>query len=142
MKKKLFVVAILLAIFSFSLISSAFANVNMDTAVNGVRNFVGGAENVIEDAGQGVTNGVKNGMNTIDNGARDMTAGTSNGNDSNYNASRTTTRAGNNSSANGIFNTTNIWTWVVLATAGAVIVGLVMYYAKQNSITAYNNHDE
>lgn len=141
MKKKLLVVAILLSVFSFLLISSAFANTNMDTAVNGVRNFVGGAENVIEDAGQGVTNGVKNGMNTIDNGARNMTAGTSNGND-NYNASRTTTRAGNDSNTTGMFNTTNIWTWVVLAIVGAVIVGLVMYYAKQNNVNVYNNNDE
>lgn len=141
MKKKLLVVAILLSVFSFLLISSAFANTNMDTAVNGVRNFVGGAENVIEDAGQGVTNGVKNGMNTIDNGARNMTAGTSNGND-NYNASRTTTRATTDSNTTGMFNTTNIWTWVVLAIVGAVIVGLVMYYAKQNNVNVYNNNDE
>lgn len=142
MKKKLLVVVILLAAFSLLLISSTFANTNMDTAVNGVRNFVGGAENVIEDAGQGITNGVRNGMNTIDNGARDMTAGTSSNGNDNYNASRTTTRTATDSNVNGIFSTSNIWTWVVIAIVGAVIVGLVMYYAKQNSVTAYNNNDE
>ena len=65
MKNKFFIVATLLAILSLFAVSYTFATTN---AVNDVRNVVGGAENVIEDAGKGIVNGVKDGMNTVKNG--------------------------------------------------------------------------
>ena len=67
MKKKFFVATILLAVFSFFMISSVFATNGMDSMVNGVRNAVGGAENAMEDAGRTAVNGVRDGMNTVDN---------------------------------------------------------------------------
>ena len=158
MKKKLFVTAIILAIFSFALIPYTFAKTNMDNAVNGIRNFVGGTENVIEDAGKGVANGIKDGVNAIGNGAKDVTngiengmsrdgnrndtmrtTGTIDGNNGGYTATRTSTDTG----AAGLFGnvSNNVWTWMVLAIVGIVIVALVMYYARQNNITTYTHDD-
>ena len=151
MKKKLFITAILLAIFTFAFLPNAFANTGMDNAVNGIRNFVGGTENVMEDAGKGVVNGVKDGVNAVGNGARDVANGIDNGmnrdnrandmtpNNGGYTATRTSTDTG----ATGLFgNVSNdIWTWMVLAIVGIVIVALVMYYAKQNNITTYHHDD-
>ena len=152
MKKKLFITAIILAIFTFAFIPNVFANTGMDNAVNGIRNFVGGAENVVEDAGKGAVNGIKDGVNAIGNGARDVTNGIDNGmnrdnrtsgittdNNGGYTATRTSADTG----ATGLFgNVSNdVWTWMVLAIVGIIIVALVMYYAKQNNITTYNHDD-
>lgn len=151
MKKKLFITAIVLAIFTFAFIPNAFANTGMDNAVNGIRNFVGGTENVMENAGKGVVNGVKDGVNAVGNGARDVANGIDNGmnrdnrtsdmtpNNGGYTATRTSADTG----ATGLFgNVSNdIWTWMVLAIVGIIIVALVMYYAKQNNITTYNHDD-
>lgn len=145
MKKKLFVSAILCAIFSFCLITFSFAaNNGMDNAVNGIRNFVGGTENVIEDAGKGAANGIKDGVNAIGNGAKNVVNDVENGmrdghvNDNNgYTATRTSADTG----ANGIFGINNVGTWIVLAIVGIIIVALVMYYAKQNNVITYNHND-
>ena len=151
MKKKLFITAIVLAIFTFAFIPNAFANTGMDNAVNGIRNFVGGTENVMENAGKGVVNGVKDGVNAVGNGARDVANGIDNGmnrdnrisdmtpNNGGYTATRTSADTG----ATGLFAnvSNNIWTWMVLAIVGIIIVALVMYYAKQNNITTYNHDD-
>lgn len=151
MKKKLFIAAILLSIFTFAFIPNVFANTGMDNAVNGIRNFVGGAENVVEDAGKGVVDGVKDGVNAVGNGARDVVNGIDNGmnrdnrttgvtmNNGGYTATRTSADTG----ATGLFgNVSNdIWTWMVLAIVGIIIVALVMYYAKQNNMTTYDHDD-
>ena len=152
MKKKLFITAIVLAIFTFAFIPNAFENTDMDNAVNGIRNFVGGAENVMEDAGKSVVNGVKDGANAVGNGARDVANGIDNGmNRDNRTSSMTTdnnggytaTRTSADTGATGLFgNVSNdVWTWMVLAIVGIIIVALVMYYAKQNNITTYNQYD-
>lgn len=149
MKKKLFITAIMLAVFSFGLFSCTLAATNMDNAVNGVRNFVGGTENVVEDAGKGVVNGVRDGMNAIGDGARNVTNGMENTMDNNrdgrdmgttgYTATRTSADTG----AAGILGNTNLWTWMIIAIVGIIIVALVMYYAKQNNMTTYNpNHHD
>jgi len=158
MKKKFFIIAILFAIFSFAFISYTLAATNMDNAVNGIRNFVGGAENVVEDAGKGAVNGIKDGVNAIGNGAKSVTngiengmnrdgnrndtmrtTGTIDGNNGGYTATRTSADTG----AAGLFGnvSNNVWTWMVLAIVGIVIVALVMYYAKQNNITTYTHDD-
>lgn len=158
MKKKCLIITILLAVLSFAFVSYTSAATNMDNAVNGVRNFVGGAENVVEDAGKGVANGIKDGVNAIGNGARNVTTGIENGmshdNNSNdtmrttgtidgdnggYTATRTSTDAGSAGLFGNVSN--NVWTWMVLAIAGIIIVALVMFYAKQNNITTYNHND-
>ena len=58
-------------------ISYSFA-AGFNNAVDGVRNFVGGAENVVENVGNNVAGGIKNGMNTIGNGANNATNATRN----------------------------------------------------------------
>lgn len=58
MKNKFFIVATLLAILSLFAVSYTFATTN---AVNDVRNVVGGAENVIEDAGKALLMALKMG---------------------------------------------------------------------------------
>ena len=148
MKKKLFITAIVLAIFTFAFIPNVFANTDMDNAVNGIRNFVGGAENVMEDAGKSVVNGVKDGANAVGNGARDVANGIDNGMNrdnrtSGNNGGYTATRTSADTGATGLFgNVSNdVWTWMVLAIVGIIIVALVMYYAKQNNITTYNHDD-
>ncbi len=143
MKKKLFVSAILFAIFSLCLISFSFAaNNGVDNAVNGIRNFVGGTENVIEDAGKDAANGIRGGINDIGNGANELTGDMGNGmmgesGNNGYTATRTSTDAG----VAGIFGLNNVGTWIVLAIVGIVIVALVMYYAKQNNTITYNHND-
>ena len=152
MKKKLFITAIVLAIFTFAFIPNAFANTDMDNAVNGIRNFVGGAENVMEDAGKSVVNGVKDGANAVGNGARDVangidngmnrdniTSGVATGNNGGYTATRTSADTGATALFGNVSN--DVWTSMVLAIVGIIIVALVMYYAKQNNITTYNHDD-
>lgn len=144
MKKKLYITILtLLAILTFS-ISYTFASNNM-TAVDGIRNVVGGAENVVENAGKGIVDGVKNvtsaGQNTMENvtgGARTQTQnadnrivdGTANG----YTATRTTTTRAATGTNTGTFLGMNstAWTWLIMAIVGIAIVALVWMYAKQN----------
>ena len=142
MKNKFFIVATLLAILSLFAVSYTFATTN---AVNDVRNVVGGAENVIEDAGKGIVNGVKDGMNTVKNGAKDVGNDVKNGmNDmgrttNNYNATRTATTTDNGLLGN-VSNT--VWSWLIIAIVGIVIIALVLFYANQNkNTTTYHNDD-
>ena len=149
MKKKLFITAIILAFFSLFFVSFSSANTNMDNAVNSIRNFVGGTENMVENVGQDVANGVKNGMNTVENGSEKMTNGMENAMNNmgtsymNGNNGYTATRTSTDTGSTGIFGnvTNNVWTWAILAVVGIVIVSLVMYYAKQSNITTYNSDD-
>lgn len=142
MKNKFFIVATLLAILSLFAVSYTFATTN---AVNDVRNVVGGAENVIEDAGKGIVNGVKDGMNTVKNGAKDVGNDVKNGmNDmgrttNHYTATRTATTTDNGLLGN-VSNT--VWSWLIIAIVAIVIVALVLFYANQNkNTTTYHNDD-
>lgn len=142
MKNKFFIVATLLAILSFFAVPYTFAATNV---VNDVRNFVGGAENVVEDAGKGVANGIRSGLNLIDNGAQTVGNDVKNGiNDmgtttNNYNATRTATTTDNGLLGN-VSNT--VWSWLIIAIVAIIIVALVLFYANQNkNTTTYNNDD-
>ncbi|MBR1802381.1 MAG: hypothetical protein IJ777_00150 [Clostridia bacterium] len=155
MKNKLFIVATLMIAFLFFAVSYTFAanNVGSDM-VNGVRNFVGGAENTIENIGSDAAKSIRNGMNTLQNGAENTTNAVRNGvnnnsdnmarnanNNTGYTATRTTAdTTGNNIFAN-IPNT--VWSWLVVGIVGVLIVSLVMYYAKQNNnVTTYHGHND
>ena len=141
MKKKLYITILtLLAILTFS-ISYTFASNNM-TAVDGIRNVVGGAENVVENAGKGIVDGVRNvtsaGQNTMGNvtgGVRTQNTGNKivDGTTDGYTATRTTTRAatGTNTGTFLGMNST-VWTWLIMAIVGIAIVALVWMYAKEN----------
>lgn len=149
MKKKFFIIATLLVIFSFFMVPYAFAaNKSMDNAVNNVRNFVGGAENVVEDAGKDVANGVRSGLNAIDEGAKDVgndvkndanNMMNTNNRNTNYNAIRTAT----GTTYTGLFGTTSntVWSWLIIAIVAIIIVALVLFYANQNKNTTYHNDD-
>lgn len=148
MKKKFIISTIILTIITLFTIPYAFAATKgMDNVVNGVRNFVGGTENVIENAGRDAADGIRSGINGVENGARDITNGIDNGakdmtgsnnNGNGYTATRTST-----DNANGMFSiSNNVWTWLILAIVGIIIVAMIMYYAKQNNTTTYYNDDE
>ena len=139
MKRKIYIA--ILTVFTILAVSCSycFANNTTSSAVDGIRNIVGGAENVVEDVGKGVSEGIKNvtdaGKNTMEN----MTSGknvqnTRTTNNTNYTATRTTART--TSAENTGINST-MWTWIIMAIVGIVIIALVWMYAKQNN--TYNN---
>ena len=144
MKRKVLMIAILTIILSIFAISYTCAASKMDNAVNDVRGFVGGAENVVENAGNTVASGIKNGMNTIgngastvgntvENGARDVgnTVGAvvTDNNNGGYTATRTAT---DTNMANGM-NTTG-WTWFIIGVTAVAIGVLIWSYIKENRV--------
>lgn len=131
MNKKLLTTISIIA-FSFILgISYSFAANNMASdAVQGVRNVVGGAENVVEGAASGVANGVKNVTGATENTMNSATGAVArDGNNGNYTATRTSTRANGTVSFMGLSATG--WTWLIMAAFGIITIGLVWYYGKQ-----------
>lgn len=147
MKKVLLVSSILFVIgvaFSFS---AVLATGDMNAA-NTIKNVTNGTKNVVQDATntvggainrgvQGTKNAVQNGtnMNTNNSNTTDMIGTTNNGN---YNATRTSTD--DSMTLGGL--STNLWTWIIVAILGVLIVALVWYYAKQNSTFVTNDGDE
>ncbi len=147
-KKTLIAIITVLAVILFG-VSSFASNNNMGSdAVNGVRNFVGGAENVVEDAAMGIAGGIREGISDVENGAEDASrtggnnmegAMTSDNNNGDYTATRTATTATTGGSFLGMGGTA--WAWLIMAVLGIIIVGLVWYYGKQNEMTAHNHDD-
>lgn len=140
--KRRFLVISILTILLISICVPAFAMENM---ANGIRNFVGGTENVIENAGNTVSNGIKNGLNTVGAGTENvmtdvrdgmnntqnsMTAGmtTNNNNGGVYTATRTTT---DNATFAGM--STNTWTWIIIGITALAIGLLIWSYMKQRN---------
>lgn len=168
MKKKLLMTFALVAIFLCLAVSDTFAanNVGSDM-VNGVRSFVGGAENTIQNIGEGAMNGIRGGMNTVENGAQNAANGVRNGmndmmnHDNNNDNANNTQNADNTTDQNG--NTTDytatrtgadagndmlasipnsVWTWLILGIVTALIVALVVYFGRQNANITYRGHDD
>ena len=154
-----------LCIISLFFISYTFANTNdiknaAGDTVNTVRNVIGGTENAVEGAVKDVTNGVKdtgnNIKNDVNNGVNNVTDGTNNnnntgnmnttGNNNGYTANRTATETRAMTTTDNTFlgMTTTMWTWLMLAVAAVVIIGLVWYYSNQisNNKRYDNNGDE
>lgn len=123
MKKKTFIVLfILFALLFISTIS--FANNDIKDGVHSATDTViDGASNLANDARKGV-GAIEN---TIEDGAKDI--GNAVFND---NADYTTTRTATTTNASNSMNST-LWTWVILAVAAVVIIGLIWYYASQNN---------
>lgn len=153
MKKKILLATVItfafVLMFSFS---SVFAtNTN---PVEGIRNFVGGAENVMEDAASGITNGVRNATGTMTNGMDNtfekdnnmMTndqnnvtgTTTNNNNNGNYTARRTATGF-DEPTLLGINMTT--WTWIIMAITAVAIITLIWSYTRQTNKN-YNSYDK
>ena len=143
MNKKFFIT--LATIFSIILfgITYSFAGNNMgEDAVEGVRNFVGGAENVVEDTAKNVGEGIRTGVTDVKDAAQDTTHDMTrdNRNNSNYNATRTS--ATTNYSGNSFLNMgATAWSLLIIAILGIITVALVWYYGKQNEINVHHNHN-
>ena len=108
MKKRFLLTLIATILF----ISIAFYSFAMDNVASGVRNAVGGTENVLEDIG----NDTMVGMNTDNN----------NGNG--YTATRTSS-----DQAQIAGMSTNTWTWIIMGITGVAIGILVWSYIKQRN---------
>ena len=135
MKKKSFILLVVLII-SFSTICFA------DDMGNDIKNAVNGATNTVVDGIQNLAEDVRSGIgtaeDTIENGARNMGNAVMNGandvmddmdsGDNDYTATRTS--AEDVSVINNTAATT--WTWIAVAIAAIVIVGLVWYYSAQH----------
>lgn len=154
---------LLTLIFSFSV---CFANNNIgQDAIDGVRNFVGGAENAMEDAARGVSNTSRDVTGDLENGANNVgntmmnngdnnhttkdtnnntgtdanTNNNNNNNTGNYMATRTATDINDDTTLMGMNATT--WTWLIIGIAAIAIVALVWYYSMQLRSTNYDNRD-
>ena len=136
---------LLVIVATFLFLSVAISSLAMDNVMNGVRNFVGGTENIVENVGNNIAGGVRNGLNTVGNGAENvvtdvkdgmrdtgntvagMATGNNNGNDG-YTATRTST---DDVRVAGM--TTNTWTWIIVGITGAAIGILVWSYIRQRN---------
>lgn len=159
MKKKTLAFLSVLVFTLFFSVSCCFANNNMaQDAVDGVRNFVGGAENAVEGAVSGVTNGIRNGVDATGNVAENMMGTTTNNNNNtngalmstnhgnnngdNYTATRTATTRSINTATTGTFlgMGATAWSWFIMATLGIITVALVWFYGKQKEYSS--NYDD
>ena len=141
MKKK-FLFVFMATLLMLSIAISSFAMNNM---ADGVRNFVGGTENVIEDAGKGVANGVKSGLNTVGHGTENVVsnvkngmqnagntmAGTVTGNGNNNNGYTATRTSVGNATVAGM--STNTWSWIIIGITAVAIIALIWAYMRQKS---------
>lgn len=151
MKKKFYIIALLIVSMLILSFSYTFA-ANEPQAVQGIRNVVGGAENIVEDAGKGIVDGVRNvtsgGENMMENAARDVQNGAQDaGNritgamtDDNYDATRTTTRSADVNNGEGTFLGINgtTWAWLIIAVVAVAIIALIWMYVRQNN-NSYND---
>ena len=124
MKRKTFIIlSILFAILFISTIS--FANNDIKDGVHSATDAViDGASNLANDARKGV-GAIEN---TVENGAKDIGNAMHHDNTNGYTATRTATTG---TTTNGMNST--LWTWVILAVAAVVTIGLIWYYASQNN---------
>lgn len=145
MKKTLagFIIALMFSIFS---ISYTFAAGNLK---NDVRNVVGGAENVVEDAGSAIGRTVQSGVNTLGNGARDIggmaqrSMTTNNNSGYTSNNGYTTTRTATTSTSDDLASSTTMYTWVIIGvTAVGIGVLLWSYFAQNSKNNMYIDSDE
>ena len=121
MKKKTCIISIILISLFFVFISTSFAMEN-STMAQGVRNFMGDAENTMENAGNGIVSGIRN----VTSGTENMMQNTASG--MGYTAERTATEA--NNTFLGMDPT--MFTWFIMIVVGIAIVALVWTYARQN----------
>ena len=143
MKKILifFAFTIITLMFSATYILATDTGVQNDAmkATDGVRNVVGGAENVVEDTAKDGANGIKNGINTVgndtgntnNNGQNNGTANTNDGttNSDAYTATRTATNG--DVGTNGVMD--NAWTWIIVAIIAIVIIAVIWYYSTRSN---------
>ncbi len=151
MKKRFLIISVI----TLLIISIAIPSLAMENVANGIRNFVGGTENTIENVGNNVAGGIKNGLNTVGHGAENVVtdvrdgmenmgnsmAGMMTGNDNNgdnYTATRTST-----DEARLAGMTTSTWSWIIVGITIAAIGLLIWAYMRQkNENDIYIDSDE
>lgn len=140
MKKRFFIISVFSIIISLLMISYTFAANGLNEVTSGIRNMVGGAENVVENAGNTIAGGMKNGMNTLEN-TTDRAGNTVGGmlTDDNNNNGYTATRT-----ATGDLGTTGTnysnWSWIIIGiTAVGIGVLIWSYFAQNNRNSSYIN---
>lgn len=122
-RKTLIILSILFALLFISTIS--FANNDIKDGVHSATDAViDGASNLVNDARKGV-GAIEN---TVEDGAKDIGNAMHHDNTNSYTTTRTATTV---TTTNGMNST--LWTWVILAVAAVVIIGLIWYYASQNN---------
>ena len=138
MNRKFFVslVVLLFTVFSFS-ICLATDGSGIGSAVNDIRNFVGGVEDTVEDAARDVSNtsksvtgGTENMMNS--NRTSGMTSSNMN---TGYSATRTNTDATMSMSQ-------NTWICLILGIAAIAIIAVVWYYSMQFTNTSRHGRND
>ncbi len=116
-RKTLIILSILFALLFISTIS--FANNDIKDGVHSATDTViDGASNLVNDARKGV-GAIEN---TVENGAKDIGNAIHHDNTNGYTTTRTATTG---TTTNGMNST--LWTWVILAVAAVVIIGLIWY---------------
>lgn len=149
MKKKFLLFFVSMIVF----LSVAISSFAMNNMADGVRNMVGGTENMIENAGNNISSGIKSGLNTVEHGTENvvtnvkdgmqdmgntMVGATMNNNNNNYTATRTSS---DEIKIAGM--TSNTWSWLIIGITGAAIIILVWSYIKQkNQNDIYIDSDE
>lgn len=134
MKRKSFILFITLLVLSFSTICFA------TDMGNNIKNTINGATNTVVDGTQNLAEDVRSGIgtaeNTVENTARDVGNAVMDGansvEDTGDNTYITTRSVAEDVS---VINDTAVstWTWIALAIAAVVIVGLVWYYASERN---------
>lgn len=144
--KKIRLVGLLtiLAVLIFGVSSFATNNIASD-AVNGIRNVVGGAENVVGGTVGGVTNGVRSGVTGTENATKNTAGATMTAtNNGTYNTTRTATTRAATTGARGTFlgMGATAWGWLIMAIVGIITVALVWYYGKERELDYNHNKDD
>ena len=144
MRKRFLIISIITILF----ISIAIPSFAMDNVANGIRNFVGGAENAIENVGNNISNGVKNGLNTVSHGTENVVTDVRGGmQDTGNTMAGMTTTNNNNNNDNDRYTatristeemriagmTTNTWSWIIIGITAAAIGILVWSYIRQKN---------
>ena len=130
MKKKI----IFLTIIIISLLTT------LSFATNDMKNDIHNTTDKIMDGAGTAGNMIKDGAAAVGNTITDSAQKTGNAitneldnmND-NYNNDYTAIRTDTTGTANADLMTTNLWTWIAIAVAGIIIVGLVWYYATDRN---------
>ena len=151
--KKRFLIVSIIAILLISISIPVFA---MDNVANGVRNMVGGAENMLEVAGKTVTSGVRNGINTMGQGTENIVTDVKDGMQNTNNSMSASITTNNNNNNGGYTATrtatddvtiagmsTNTWTWIIIGITALAIGVLIWSYMKhRNKYDLYIDSDD
>lgn len=144
MKNKFLISTLLLLLCITFLCSYSFAENTIQSASNTIKNAGNSISNAAKNTGNTLINGTENLLNDAQNignnamnNAENMTNNTEamyGANNDDYTAQRT---AAPNTGLFGMSDTMS--TWLILGVVGAVIVGLIWYYAAQYEHKNYNN---